>query len=220
MSDAQATPPAEGPPEDLVLDLARDTLKGDIRDTLLKYQKELHDPLPWDARTEAKQREAIHNAEVRAEAILTKVVEIVRAGGREEVRLQVEYYVVKDEIKAVLKAPKSSHLANLLAGVVGQNVALVVCDQTPYEGQRKPAHVRKDQGDLVSLADTGDPTPPVPVEEKSKGKGKGKKGAEPPPPEPQPPEGEAKKPGPKDEPEVEAARKRKKDGGGEASPQP
>ncbi|WP_448191877.1 hypothetical protein [Azospirillum sp. sgz301742] len=191
--------------DEIVVEIARETLKGDIRDFLLDRLKHDKSPLPWDAQPEHVQRETIQAAERAAERLIEKVAQVVRGEGRIVVEMALEYFVVKDGVRATLTAPKTLDLLAQLSAAQGSTVSLVFVSTEHVQGQRKPRFAKPDQATFLD-EDTGQefpaPTeePPPPIEEPPSED----------PPATEPPAEEPKQEGPKDEPEVARAKRRKR----------
>ncbi len=136
--------------EEIVIDLARKTLQGDIRDFLLDRLKHDKSPLPWDQQPEAAQRETIQAAENAAERLIEEVARIVISEGRSVVHVAVDQVVVKDGIKAVVSCPKVMGALEHLGAAQGSTVALVFASTDSLMGQRAPRRAKPDQGDLLT----------------------------------------------------------------------
>lgn len=143
--------------EDLV-DLAQQTLTGDVRDHLLQFIKTNKDPLPFSALSEVKQREVVESAERFADRLVKEVVGIVAADGRESLRFSLKgiQQSTKGNIQVKLETPFTEDAWNLLGPA--STVELVVADSRRYEGERRPGftHVSKDQPDLPIEGDGDD----------------------------------------------------------------
>ena len=161
------------------IDLARTTLRGDIRDHLLEFLKHNKDTLPWDALSESRQRELVQRTENFADNLVDNCAEIIAADGRVTVSWGIKKVeLVKEGIKVVLVAPyEDDAWLNL-----GKATRMTTCsvETAPYRGQRRPGdrHVTPDQPGLIDPDDdtAGDEGPVFDQTPSGKGAGKGRKG--------------------------------------------
>ena len=140
--------PSADPDSALDLDLAAETLTGDLRDLILDTLRNEQDKRPWFERSEVQQREAASRIEQATHAWVRKAVELIAAGGRHTIKATIEQVVVKDGIKAVLTMSKFDKLWHNLVDAQGSAVLIVVADSEEFEGERKPVEIRPDQPNL------------------------------------------------------------------------
>ena len=135
---------------DRVLDVVRETLGGDIRDHLLEYQKHEKSPLPWNMLSEEKQRDMVERTEKFVDALLKRIVQIVRADGNEQIVCQLKG--IGTDGKGGIIAKISTPFRQDAWGILGMasTVAVVVADSRAYEGERKAGskHIQKQQRGL------------------------------------------------------------------------
>lgn len=136
-------------------DPARATLTGDVRDYLLAYMRDSKESLPWHLLPEAKQAEHISRATMLAENTVRRVVAIVAADGKRTIPATVEQVVVKEGLKAVVKAHKNEQNLKDLGMAEGLSVLIVVADATPYTGERQPMKPTPDERPLFDETDAG-----------------------------------------------------------------
>ncbi len=142
-------PPADPNAEhEIDLDLAADTLTGDIRDLVLDTLRHEQDKRPWHLRSEAQQRETVSRVEQAAHAWVRRAVELIAAGGRRTIRATIEQVVIKDGIKAVLTMSKFDELRHNLVDAQGSSVLVVVAEPEQFEGERDPVAIKPDQPDM------------------------------------------------------------------------
>lgn len=86
--------------EEIAVDIASETLLGDLMSTLLDEIKQMRDV--WQKLPEMKQREAISRIECRCKLAVSQVVGIIAAEARPSLTATVEKVEFKDGIKATL----------------------------------------------------------------------------------------------------------------------
>lgn len=134
-----------------VIEVAVNTMTGDIRDFLLDRVKNLGKP--WPAMTEDEQRDQITAAKDAAERLVREIAKLIAAEGKKAMVGTVDSITVKDGIKAVIKLSKADECRHELMDAQGQTVMLVVADAEPFTGERGPAEPDPDQGNLISKAE-------------------------------------------------------------------
>lgn len=139
------------------LNLARETMTGDLRDCLLDFLKHDKNPLPWNMQGEEKQREIIAKVEQAVGGAVEKSVRIIASDGRPVMVAKLDQVVVKDGIKAVCHMSKLDPQRYQLMDAQGSEVLLVVTGADPYQGERKPVEISPDQ--KVLPMDDGDDKP-------------------------------------------------------------
>lgn len=133
---------------DLTVQVAIKTLTGDMRDFILDRLRHEQDKRAWHMRSEAEQRDTVHKVESAVHEIVTKAVEIIAAGGRRTIRATLDQVTVKDGIVGKIVMMKSDPLRHQLADSVGAQILIVVADPDEFTGERAPAKITPDQGDL------------------------------------------------------------------------
>jgi hypothetical protein len=134
---------------DVVVAVAAKTITGDIRDFILNTLRFEQDKRPWDQRSEDDQRAAVATVEAHCTAIATKAVELIAAGGRKTIKATLSQVMIKDGIRATLEIGRQDERRHHLVDAQGAQVLIVVADSTEFEGERAPAAITPDQGDLV-----------------------------------------------------------------------
>lgn len=143
-----AAPLEEDDVSEVTIQVAVKTLTGDIRDFILDRLRHEQDKRPWHLRSEAEQRDTVHKVESAVHEIVTKGVEIIAAGGRRTIRATLDQVTVKDGIVGKIVMMKSDPLRHQLADSVGSQILIVVADPDEFTGERAPAKITPDQGDL------------------------------------------------------------------------
>jgi hypothetical protein len=129
------------------VELAKQTMTGDLRDILLGIVKE---QTVWKAYPESQQREIISRITMGAEAAVERAVAIIAADGRNPIAATLESITVKDGIKATLVCPKSEQSLIALGLRTGAVVQVVAADPNVYMGQRRDQHPDADQRALFN----------------------------------------------------------------------
>lgn len=133
------------------INLANETLVGDIRDFLLDRVK--NHKKPWVAMSETEQHGEIHSATEAAKHLVRRAVNIIASEGRKVITGHLEQVTVKKEIKAVVTLPKSDECRHELIDSQGQSVLLVVADTAAFSGEGDAPEPDPDQGDLIENAE-------------------------------------------------------------------
>ena len=141
--------PADEPTDDGNLDVAiafaADTLTGDMRDQFLDRLRHEQNKQPWHLRSEADQRETVHQVEAMMRDMVERAVEIIAAHGRRTIRATVEQVPFKDGIKAVLTTSKFDANRHHLSDAQGKTVLIVVADADEFTGEQAPVEISPDQ---------------------------------------------------------------------------
>lgn len=128
------------------IDLAADTLRGDIRDVMLDRVKNLRKP--WPQMSEYEQAEIIAGFDRVAKKLVRDAVRIVAAENQVEVSATLEQVAIKDGIKATLTLSRHAQGRHELADAVGQEILIVVLDSERHDGERAEAKADPDQPGL------------------------------------------------------------------------
>lgn len=146
------------------IQIARETLTGDIRDVILKEIKRAKSAgKPWPQMSQAEQQDAIDGAARVADAVVARCARIVAADGRLAIDGYVDATNVKDTkdgpvLRVAIHTARTERNMGALGMAVGGMVAVLVQDVQPYRGERAPARPDPDQPDLglVSRIDLTD----------------------------------------------------------------
>lgn len=134
-----------------LIDLAAETLTGDIRDFLLDRVKTMGKP--FVAMTEDEQSDQIHAAKEAAESLVRKAVEIIASGGKKSMIGKLIKISVKDNIQVQINFNKEDEQRHDLIDAAGMSVSVVLADAAPYVGERAPAEPTPQQGSLLDNAE-------------------------------------------------------------------
>lgn len=140
------------PITDETIDLASETLSGDIRDFLLDRIKTFGKP--WVAMTEDEQREQIISAKEAANHLVREAVKIIASEGRKVIAATLDKVTVKDGIKAEISLAKTDELRHELIDSQGQAVLVVVAGVEEFQGERAPADPMPNQVDMLANAES------------------------------------------------------------------
>lgn len=146
--------------EDDALDLAADTLHGDLRDAVLTHIRSME--TPWSKMSEQAQGDKIYAINNACERLVRRAVAIVASGGHTPMFGRIAKFTVKDEIKAELVAPSSVGNIEMIAENIGQPAIIIFASPEAFMGQKAEAKPDKDQPDLLGAADDGDSDPEMP----------------------------------------------------------
>lgn len=140
--------------------LTSEALVFDVRDFLLEQIKVR--PKPWSATSSGEQRDVAAACEHAAQELVRKVVEAIRADGRDPIRALLESYSEKDGLKASLKVKTFSEEESLAAVVglhraVGKHVLIIVASADDYKGGEREPEILPDEPGLQFEAGTDHP---------------------------------------------------------------
>jgi hypothetical protein len=140
--DATEVPPADDP----LVELAADTLRGDVRDALLGWFKA--QPKSWPFMAEREQRDLAEAADRFAGSLTKQACKIIAAGERPCIVAQLVEYKEKDGVEAKLKLPSKGEVVQALHEACGREVLVVTSGAEEFMGEAAPAEIIKDQPDL------------------------------------------------------------------------
>lgn len=132
------------------LELARDTMKGQLRDLVLDHMKhEKKNSLPWNLWPEEEQQGLIDRVEMAIGHAITQVVQIIARDGKRSIVADVDQVTIKGALKVTLKAARTEPNLLALGNHVGATVLITVADDEAYQGgqDRKP---EQRQGDIFN----------------------------------------------------------------------
>lgn len=131
------------------MDMASETLTGDLRDFILDRLKHEQSKRPWHERSESDQRQTVHEVESAVRRVVTSAVEIIAAHGRRTIKATIEQITIKDGYKAVLSCSKFDPNRHQLSDAQGSAVLIVVADPEEFTGERGEVEIRPDQSELL-----------------------------------------------------------------------
>lgn len=130
--------------------IAKKTLTGDLRDFILDRLKHEQNGQPWNKRKEHEQRAVIFEVEAAVKHAVNKAVDIIAADGRKVLRGSLAKVAVKDGIKAEIVLSQSDPMRHEFIDHQGQTVLISLATPEDFEGQRAPAKISPDQGDILT----------------------------------------------------------------------
>lgn len=128
------------------VDLAVDTLRGDLRDAMLDRFK--NTKRPWAAMTEKEQAEVANAFDSAARHLVTRATQIIAAGGRQTIVATVDSITVKDGIKVVAKVPMNEESLLQLGLAQGHAILIVAASSEKFDGESNPPEIDPDQQDF------------------------------------------------------------------------
>lgn len=137
--------------EDPLVEMAADTLRGDLRDSLLAWFKA--QPKSWPFMAERDQRDLADAADRYAYEVVRKASKIIAAGERPCIVATLVEYKEKDGVEAKLKLPSRGEVVAQLHEACGREVLLVASGAENFEGEAGPAEIDPDQGGLRGIGD-------------------------------------------------------------------
>ncbi|MBB3313663.1 DNA segregation ATPase FtsK/SpoIIIE-like protein [Rhizobium sp. BK196] len=137
--------------EDDALDLAADTLFGDLRDAMLMHVRSME--TPWSKMSEKAQADKIYAIGNACETLVRKAVAIVASNGNEPMFGRIAKFTVKDEIKAELIAGSSVANIEKIAENIGQPAIIIFASPEGFMGAKAEAKADKDQPELPGTSD-------------------------------------------------------------------
>lgn len=132
--------------EDAMVDLAADTLRGDVRDALLSWVRNL--PKNWSAMSEAEQRDVADAADRCARTLVKEACKLIAASERPCVVATLVEYKEKEGIEAKLKFPSRGEVVAQLHEACGREVLVVASGAEEFLGEGGPPDIDPDQPDM------------------------------------------------------------------------
>lgn len=129
-----------------VTPLAADTLRGDVRDSLLAWFKA--QPKPWGMMSEAEQRTLAQATDRYADTMVRQACQIIAASERPCIVATLVEYKEKDGVEAKLKLPSRGEVVAALHEACGREVLIVTSGAEEFEGEAGPAEIDADQPDI------------------------------------------------------------------------
>ena len=130
------------------IDLATETLTGDVRDFILNRLRHEQNKQPWHMRSEADQRDTVHQVESAVRDVVSRAVELIAARGQKAIKATLTQVTFKDGIKATIELSKHDECRHALADATGGRIVIFVADPEEFEGERAEVEITPDQGDL------------------------------------------------------------------------
>lgn len=146
--DNTAVTPEDNDP---LIELSADTLRGDLRDSLLGWFKA--QPKSWPFMAEREQRDLADAADRYAYSLVRQASSIIAAGERPCIVATLVEYKEKDGVEAKLKLPSKGEVVAQLHEACGREVLLVASGAENFEGEAGPAQIDPDQTALRGIGD-------------------------------------------------------------------
>ena len=140
--DDATTPEADDP----LVELAAETLRGDIRDSLLAWFKA--QPKSWPFMAEREQRDLAEAADSYAYTLIKEACRIIAAGERPTIVAKLVEYREKDGVEAKLKLASTGEIVASLHEACGREVLLVTTGAEEYSEEAAPAAIDADEPGL------------------------------------------------------------------------
>lgn len=135
--------------DEATIDVAAATLTGDLRDFILDRLRHEQNKRAWHERSEAEQRDTVHQVETAVRHAVTQAIEIIAAGGLRTIKASIEQITVKDGIKATLTMSKFDENRHNLIDATGKTVLIVVADPEDFTGERAEVQITPDQMEIL-----------------------------------------------------------------------
>jgi len=136
------------------VDLYADTLRGDVRDSLLSWFKV--QPKHWSMMNEAEQRDLADAADRYAMTLVTDACKIIAASERPCIVAKLVEYKEKDGVTAQLKLASTGENVAALHEACGREVLLVTSGVEEFSGEEGPAEIDADQPGIPGIGDEYD----------------------------------------------------------------
>lgn len=146
--------PSARPAFDPLIELAADTLRGDVRDSLLNWFKA--QPKSWPFMAEREQRDLANAADRFAETLVKQACQIIASGERPCVVAKLVEYKEKDGIEAKLKFDGKAETVVALHEACGREVLLVTSGAEEYLGEAGEAEIDPDEPRMRGIGDEYD----------------------------------------------------------------
>lgn len=135
---AETTAPAGDDKAAERMQLATSSLRGDIRDQILRVVREL--PNAWQKMTGDGQQDVIDRIDTLADRLVTDTVDIIASHGCDHVFVTLGKISINDgEIDCKFRAPATHDAVTALYTRQGRSVVLIARDADNYKGERARA---------------------------------------------------------------------------------
>ena len=147
-------PHDDAEPNDPLIDLTSDTLRGDVRDSILSWFKA--QPKAWPFLSEREQRDLADAADRFAETMTKEACKIIAANERPCIVAKLVEYKEKDGIEAKLKLSSTGANVASLHEACGLEVLIVTSGFDEVSGEAGPAEIDADQPGIPGIGDEYD----------------------------------------------------------------
>lgn len=147
---------ADDTPEDFnpLIELAAETLRGDIRDSLLDWFKA--QPKSWPFMSETEQRNLADAADRYSRELIKQACKIIAAGERPTIVAKLVEYKEKDGVEAKLKLPSQGEVVAALHEACGREVLLVTSGAEDFMDEGGGPEIDADQPKFPNLGEEYD----------------------------------------------------------------
>ena len=142
------------PDDDPLIELAAETLRGDIRDSLLAWFKAA--PKAWPYMDERSQRDLADAADRYSRQLIKDACKIIAAGERPCIVAKLVEYKEKDGVEAKLKLPSKGEVVASLHEACGREVLLVTSGAEEYMEQAGDPEIDADQPKFPNIGEEYD----------------------------------------------------------------
>lgn len=144
---AKAAATAKEPAD--IITMSSETMAGDLRDFILDRLRHDHNPLPWQMRKEAEQKEVVASVESAVRIWVHRACTLIAAGGQQAARGSLVKFQAKDGIQMQINVAASDPLRHGLMDHVGGSVLVVIAGAERFTGERSEVKITKDQKNFL-----------------------------------------------------------------------
>ena len=137
--------------DDPLVELAAETLRGDVRDSLLSWFKA--QPKSWPFMSEREQRDLADAADRYSGSMVKQACQIIAAGERPCIVATLVEYKEKDGVEAKLKLPSKGEVVAALHEACGREVLVVTSGAEEFLGEQGKAEIDADQPKFPNIGD-------------------------------------------------------------------
>jgi hypothetical protein len=150
--DTEAAKPVE---ESKVIQVARQTMVGDLRDVLLNIMRDRKfTGKAWKDMKEDEQREVNQMITDAVQEAVVRSIDIIQSDGEKHIKAILKQVTVKDGFKGVFECSAHDDLRHELVDAQGDTILVVLTNSEAYLGEREKVKFDKDQPDLpVEVSD-------------------------------------------------------------------
>ena len=132
---------------DKEVEIAAETLVGDLRDALLGHIKTLQKP--WQQMSETQQRDLVASMTNAAKHLTSRAVKLIAANGRKTIVAHLhEMKIDKGVLTCKVTTSSTDETTLELKAAQNKTVLIIAGDSAEFEGEKKPAEIDPDQPDL------------------------------------------------------------------------
>ncbi|MBX9760669.1 MAG: hypothetical protein K2Y29_17955 [Beijerinckiaceae bacterium] len=144
---SETLPEDAATPPEVIVDLALDTLEGDVRDGVLTLLRSL--PKPWAEMSEFEQQNRIWSVKDLAKRLVRDAAHVIGSKGFDHIPITVGKFTSKDgEIKAEFATAQTHAALVKISDMQNRRSVLCFVDPDLFAGERAEAKPDKDQPEL------------------------------------------------------------------------